>query len=397
MGVQRPLHGGGSQRIMALRTVLLATLAAALVVTDAAVPHDLDLNLLQEVTTDRDSNQAISPFLLSNVLSQLWLGASGNTQDEIGAVLGINGVDHLYGYSSASESLSRNSSVTTALFNRLYMHERARVKPLFLHGIGSIYGGDVDTFSTVPEVVQAINTDVAKVTNDRIKDLVSEDSLDSNTELVLVGALYFKGKWRKKFDKAYPGDFYTERGVTKVPLMSLDTSLLYYKSEDFDAVSLPFKDENYSLMIIRPLERSQTSVSKLYGSIKSLNVTEIYNGMSSQYVVARMPKFKIEANYDLKPSLTSLGIRQMFTGQAEFCSISDTPLKVDKVIHKVFMEVNELGTEAAAAVAVSIVPLSAVVSTSTVYFTVDRPFLAVLYHSSEQLNLFSAWVGDPIA
>merc|ERR1719402_2112807 len=107
-----------------------------------------------------------------------------------------------------------------------------------------------------------------------------------------------------------------------------------------------------------------------------------------------MPKFKIEANYDLKPSLTSLGIRQMFTGQAEFCSISDTPLKVDKVIHKVFMEVNELGTEAAAAVAVSIVPLSAVVRpTSTIYFTVDRPFLAVLYHSGEQLNLFSAWVG----
>jgi len=302
----------------------------------------------------------------------------------------------LYGYSSASESLSRNSSVTTALFNRLYMHERARVKPLFLHGLGSIYGGDVDTFSTVPEVVQAINTDVAKVTNDRIKDLVSEDSLAPGIEMVLVGALYFKGEWKKQFKRPYPGDFLTATGIKKAPLMKLETSLSYYKSEDYDAISLPYKDEEYSLMIVRPSERSQASVSKLHGSINSLNVTEIYNGMNSEYVVAKLPKFKIETKYELKPSLISLGITQMFTGQAQFCSISDIPLQVDKVIHKVFMEVNELGTEAAAAVGVSINRLSAVLRpTSTIYFTADRPFLAVLYHSGEQLNLFSAWVGDP--
>lgn len=301
---------------------------------------------------------------------------------------------HLDGYTSANTALSHNSSVTTALFNRLYVREYFNVKPLFQHGIASIYGGDVETFSSIPDAVEAINTDVARVTNDRIKELVTESSLQDAT-LVLVGALYFKGAWEDKFKESFPIDFLAAKGMKKVPTMRLNTRLSYYKSEDYDVVSFPYKDNNYTLLVFRPSERSQTSVSKLYDSISTLNVTESYKQMRTEDMVVRMPKFKIEAKYELKSSLDSLGIKQMFTREADFCSISDIPVKVDKVIHKVFMEVNEEGTEAAAAVGITAVTLSLAVSQSTIYFTVDRPFLAVLYHTGEELNLFSAWVNDP--
>jgi len=372
---------------------LLLCLAVS-AVTRAAVPEELNMELVQTVVNDRPQrNHAVSPFLVSSALAQVWLGARGPTRDEMSAVMGLTGTADLNGYSSANLALSRTGTgVTTAIFNRIYVRSGFSVKKTFSNHLKAYFGAGQETFSDPARGADSINGAVARTTRDRIKQLVTEDNLRS-AELVLVSALYFKGTWRTKFDPAGSGKFLMASGQEKsVPMMRKLLDIGYASYPSYDVVSVPYTNEDYSLLIVRPLERSQTAVQQFQESLQGLSVSQLYDDLRADTVYVQMPRFRVESEYELADALARLGMRLVFRG-GDLGEISNSTLRVSSVIHKVFMEVNEKGTEAAGAVAVTFERSAS--SPRPVLFTVDRPFLAVLYNNKERLNLFSAMVAQP--
>nr|QTP96555.1 adult cement protein 12 [Chelonibia testudinaria] len=379
---------------MRIKTSLSWIMLAIIITTDScSIPTGLDLKLMKTVTTGLAKNQAISPFVMSSLMTQVWLGARGATRREMTPVLGLSRSaprDFLRAYRSAINYIATGSSkVITGVFNRMYIRRGFSIKPTFKRLLTIYYRASARTFSSASQAAREINTDVAAVTRDRIKKLVTVSQMRLS-ELALVSALYFKGVWKYTFSPATKVSFLTERGEKQVDMMTLKkTELPYAYMGKYDALLLPYTDENYGMLLIRPLGRSMKTVKALRDSIDSLNVAGIIRKMYVTKVTVSMPRFKIETDYKLEGAMKSLGIKKIFYPNADFSGIARGPLFVGHIIHKVFIEVNEKGTEAAGAGAVIFT------RSSPVHFNADRPFFAVVYNKKHNINLFSAFIGSP--
>ncbi|XP_037089379.1 serpin B6-like [Pollicipes pollicipes] len=364
--------------------------------TEANVPTGLDLKLLKALTSSLNKNQAVAPFVISSLMTQVWLGARGDTRNEMTPVLGIEtskGYCFLKGYMHAVEELSSGiSNVTTGVFNRIYLRDNFNVKSRFKLLLRQFYSADVKKFSSATLAANEINADVAKVTRKRIQKLVQASALQ-NAALVLVSALYFKGLWLTPFDKTVKEPFLTASGDKQVDMMKLETRVPYVKMSNFDAIALPYTDKNYVMLILRPLTRNMAAVSRLRDDLDTLDVADIMKRLRSSSVQISMPRFKMRASYGLVGTMSQLGIRKVFTRQADLGNIADKPLVVDSIIHKVFIEVTEKGTEAAGAAAVVVGITS--LPPPPIQFTADRPFFAMVWNKKHRINMFSIFMTSP--
>ena len=309
---------------------------------------------------------------------------------------GVGQLDFLGGYSAAIEDLSStNSSVITGVFNGMYVRDGFTIKPSFSQMLEEGYGAGAQTFSSPEEAVAEINTAVANVTRDRIPELVTVDALKDSL-LVLVSALYFKAAWLHPFPRTEKAYFLAAEGETSRELqvdmmIQKELELPYARFDGFQALSVPYTDPDYSMLLLRPLRRSLAAVQVLRDLLGTLNITDITEQLHPKRVVLRMPRFKIETSYSLPSQLFDLGITKIFSRGADLSGISETGrLLVSQVVHKVFMEVTEEGTEAAGAAAVSAVSFRRPFT-----FILDRPFFAVVYNRQHGINLFTAYVAAP--
>ena len=304
-------------------------------------------------------------------------------------------------YSAAIDYLSSSSSnIITGVYNRIYVHSGFSIRSCFTKMLLDGFGAGVQRFDTPKEAADEINNDVANVTRNRIPKLVTVDAV-RNSPLVLVSALYFKADWSLPFP---------EKDTRKAPFLTADAGdvprelevdmmsqkamhMPYKKFDDFDALSVPYADPDYSMVLLRPVERSIDAVNVLRNKLHTLNIADILKQLRRTRVLLKMPKFRIEAEYALPDQLRQLGITKIFQSDADLSGISDGPLTIDKVIHKVFMEVTEKGTEAAGAGAVVTATFLSV--SRPIYFILDRPFFAVVYNRRHQINLFTAFVAAP--
>nr|QTP96554.1 adult cement protein 21 [Chelonibia testudinaria] len=372
----------------------LSILLAMIVTTGfSAVPTGLDMKLMKTVTQGLGENQAISPFVMSTLMTQVWLGARGATRREMTPVLGLSRSaprDFLRTYRSAIDYIAKGSSkVITGVFNRMYIRRGFSIKPTFKRLLTIYYRASARTFSSASQAAKEINTDVAAVTRDRIKKLVAPAAL-MRAELVLVSALYFKGVWKYTFDTAKKASFLTESGEKQVDMMHLkETKLPYAYMKTYEAVALPYTDEDYGMLVIIPSRRSMAAVKALRNSIDSINIANIIKHLKPMSISVSMPRFKIKTSYELSSAMERLGIRKIFGMSADFSGITDGTLFVSNIIHKVFIEVTEKGTEAAGA--------GAVIFTKSLppHLVADRPFFAVVYNKKHNLSLFSAFVSSP--
>ncbi|XP_037089160.1 serine protease inhibitor 42Dd-like isoform X2 [Pollicipes pollicipes] len=367
--------------------VLLMVAASA----GACVPNGLDLRLLKAFTTDLSKNQAIAPFAMSTLMTQVWLGARGDTRHEVATVLDIKtsaGSSFLTCYKSAlSDFTCGSGNITNLVFNRMYIKRRFKINSGFKDLLHEYFHAVVNKFSLTGQAAYEINTGVAKATGNRIQNLVSQSAL--RFKLVLLSAVYFKGLWLTPFDMTVKGPFLTASGNKQVDMMKLFTRVPYVKMSDFDAISLPYTDENYVMLILRPLTRNMAAVSRLKYSLDILDVAVIMQRLRSSSVQITMPRFKIRAGGFLNRTMLQLGIRKVFTREADLSNITDKFLAVGLIIHKVFIEVTEEGTEAAGAGAVTdVLP-------RPVQFMADRPFFAIVWNRKHKINLFSAYVASP--
>ncbi|XP_036253389.1 serpin B6-like [Molothrus ater] len=347
-------------------------------------------------------NVFFSPFSISSALSMVLLGARGSNEAQIRKVLSLkNAQDAHNGYQSLlSEINDPNTKYILRTANRLYGEKTFEFLASFIESSQKSYHAgleQMDFLHAWEDSTKQINGWVEERTEGKIQNLLAEGTLDSLTRLVLVNAIYFKGKWEEQFNKQSTREwpFQINKNETRpVQMMFKEANFNMTYIGDFQTkiLELPYVGNELSMIILLPdaiqdgstgLERLERELThdKLMGWISP-------KMMTSTEVMVYLPRFKLEEDYDLKPVLSSMGMPDAFeSGKADFSGISPgNELVLSEVIHKSFVEVNEEGTEAAAATAMVICGCSAVMSTAE--FTADHPFLFFIRHNKTCSILF---------
>lgn len=381
------------------------------------------LDIFKEInSSNSDSNILYSPVSLAASLSLVLLGSKGDTASQIEKVL------HVSNQGGATVSLETHEAGSTwsgdeceqiasesenvvpdvhnklkALFDKLKTASDSELKignglftqlnfPIlksYLESAQTLYQANLKSVDFGKDKTREyINTWVEAETNGKIKNLFAPNSLDKNTSLILVNAIYFKGKWIKTFKKDNTNNalFHVNENVKiPVPMMSQTERFNYGFVEEMDAqfIELPYENDDFSMFIFLPNKISglqkvieQITLELLMKSTDSKN-------MQKTKLEIHIPRFKIEESYDLTSHLKNMGMLDAFSQKANLSGISDVGLFVSKVIHKAFIEVNEEGTEASAATGVVIQPKSA-----TRQFIVNHPFLCLIKHNATNTILF---------
>ena len=344
---------------------------------------------------DAGKNVFISPFSVAAALAMTYNGASGETQRAMAETLELNGMS-LDEVNQANAALRQtleelDPQVQLAIANSLWLKHGETFRPEFVQRGQSFYDAEVANFSNGDAPV--INGWARRKTQDKIKELVTDADVAMSI-LMLINAIYFKGNWTAQFDKTQTqdGEFALLNGERKKhPMMYQSGSYKYYQGKGFQAVSLPYGNEKVSMYIFLPHQDSNLDEFQ-----KSLTATNWerwatrFHGTEGRIV---LPRFKVEYEINLNGALVALKMGIAFGENADFRELKSPPAFISNIIHKTFMEVNEEGTEAAAATAVMI-GLSASFN-APFTMIVDRPFFCAIRDNETGTLLFMGSIVDP--
>ena len=364
----------------------------------------LALDLLRKAVPAGE-NSVISPYSIQSALVMAYAGAAGGTQGQMKKTLhyGPGAVDSFSALRKEIEATPpRDGELEVA--DRLFGQDGYPFRPEFLGLLKSKFSAPlevVDFEKDPPAAARLINAWVEKQTRKRIKNLVPESALDRLTRLVLVNAIYLKAQWAQAFDPALtkPGTFHLAGGkTTEVPMMSRTGRMGSLRGKGFTAVSLPYLGGDLELAVILP----DAGLPPLEASLKPEDLSSLCE-MPSSEVSLSMPKFRVEPPLlKLGDVLAALGMPSAFDkprGSADFSGIAprkpDDYLYISEVFHKAFVEVDEKGTEAAAATAVVMMRAMMAPSDDPLTVVVDRPFLFAINHIPSKTCLFLGRVANP--
>ena len=353
-------------------------------------------------------NFAMSPASISIALGMTYAGADGQTAAEMKKALHLTlpgaEVHNAFGTLLRTWEPTPKQPYELAVANRLFGERTLGFKKPYLALTGDHYGAELEPvdFAGAPESARRhINGWVSQQTKKRIEDLLPEGSITADARLVLTNAIYFKGKWKKEFDEknTKPVTFHAASGEKKVPMMHRSDRYGYAESKDAQLLELPYEGDDLAMAILLPKKRDGLPAIE-----KSLSV-EMLDRLGKTHfhqVNVALPKFTIDppAPMALKPELGKLGMARAFTGDAEFPHIAEMPpgegLAVSDVFHKAFVEVNEEGTEAAAATGVVMFRTTAVHNpVPPKSFVADHPFLFFIRDKRNGTILFVGRVSAP--
>jgi serpin B len=353
-------------------------------------------------------NLIYSPYSISTALSMTYAGARGSSATQLAAVLGVGddptawhrGRNDLEAALARSATLepSESTPLTIEPTNAIFGQDGFPFEPSYLELLASAYGAGLQAldFATDPEGGrEAINAWVALQTKQRIPELLARGKVTGSTRFVLVNAIYFKGSWAAPFDKAQTGAarFHRLDGsavVTQLMHGSLDGS--YVRAKDWQAVEIPYVGA--TMTVILP------DVSRFAAVERALD-SGILNALTAHprftKVHLALPRWSSTTAAELNPALQRLGVRDLFdAGKADLRGIADAGLFISFVVHQANVDVDEAGTEAAAATAVG-GDTSGGGPEGEVTVTVDRPFIFLIRDGLSGEILFAGRVVDPTA
>ncbi len=368
--------------------------------TQSLSNNQFAFDFFKQVSVEEKGNIFFSPFSLSTAMGMTYAGSKGVSQDQIAKVFHFASNSNKFHKQQGDAIKQLNSkvgSVQLNIVNTLWAEKTYPFKKSYNKLIKSAYSASVkpmDFINKFEESRLTINENIYKTTNEKIKDLLPSKSLNSLTRLVLTNAIYFKGDWKTKFKKEKTSDsnfFITAQNVVKCKMMGLKSKFDYYEDSMIQAIELPYAGDNFSMIII--LLSTKLSLDEFTASLTSDSLESILKGFNNQEINILIPKFKLSNGYQLKSILSKMGMPQPFTDDADFSGMtSSNNLKVSDVFHKAFIEVNEQGTEAAAATAVVITMKSIGHDT---FFIANRPFLFLIKEKSTGTILFMGRIVDP--
>ncbi|WOX55150.1 serpin family protein [Methanoculleus palmolei] len=348
-------------------------------------------------------NLFFSPYSISSALAITYEGAHGTTADEIRSVLHLPENDTLQreGFSAIDAGLNRadaNYILRTA--NALWAEETYSFLPEYTTAAARWYGANVTNldFKGSPEASrETINRWVEEQTEDKIRDLLPAGSIDTMTRLVITNAIYFKGTWVKQFDanETEEEDFRIAPNETvRVPMMQrTDRGAVYgyTETDTLQVLEMPYARGNgseVSMLVLLPKEDSLTAAEE---SLDAETVAGLHQSLTSRRVDVFFPKFRLETDYSLPGVLAAMGMPTVFTDSADLSGMDGMKkLFVSDIVHKAFVDVNEEGTEAAAATGVIVAPLAAPPGSEMPIpvFRADHPFVFLIVEEDSGTVLF---------
>ncbi|XP_050500896.1 antitrypsin-like [Diabrotica virgifera virgifera] len=318
------------------------------------------------------------------ILSLLANGARGETKKQLLKGLSlpnkIKYINKAFTKITSDIHVLNEDAYDLTLANKIYVAPKFPIKKEFNDIAVNYYGAEVENldFSNKAEAANVMNSWVEEKTNNRINNLINPLNLDSSTALVLINALHFSGQWQNPFPVYNTADktfYYSLDKSKKIPTMYTESFANYAYNKQLNAkfLELEFKDSNISMTFVLP-----DQIDGLKAVERNLKLYLAPQNMETVKVAITLPKFQIETEINFKPILQSLGVRQLFKTGDELSNIADGPLKVDFVLQKAFIDVNENGVEAAGATAVAVQMLSLYPPATEYYFNADHPFIFII-------------------
>ncbi|XP_073929953.1 serpin I2 [Castor canadensis] len=362
------------------------------------------VDLYQAVSLSHKSNIIFSPLGATMLLGMVHLGARGKAQQQIRQTLKLQetstGGEFSLLKSFFSAISEKKQEFTFNLASALYLQEGFTVKEQYLHGNEEFFQSATKLvdFQDAKACAETISTWVENKTHGKIKNMFSEDDFGPLTRLVLVNAIYFKGDWKQKFRKEYTQlmNFTNKDGsIVEIPMMKalLRTKYGYFSesSMSYQVLELPYKGDDFSLIIILPAE--DVNIEEVEKLITAHQVLKWISEMQEEEVEISLPRFKIEQKLDFKEAFFSLNITEIFSGGCDLSGITDSSeVYVSQVMQKIFFEMNEDGSEAAASTGVQI---PVIMSLTQTQFIVNHPFLFIVMNNPTESILFMGRVASP--
>ena len=367
----------------------------------------LAFDLYAQLRKDKEQkgkNIFFSPFSISSALAMTYAGAAGNTAAEMRKVLHFDLKEQELhpAFSDLTASFNKrgkDGNYKLALANRLWGQKDYHFLQNFLEMNKLYYGAGIERVNFVKDPDgsrKTINAWVEKKTEDRIQELLKPIHIKPDTRLVLTNAIYFKGDWAAKFNKrrTCKSPFAISAGEkVKVPMMSQTAKFPYAQCDGFEVLELPYKGEELAMLVLLPDRKS--NLDALEKKLDGRTLTATLGKIRKQKVSVRLPKFKMTWELDLVKTFKAMGIKDAFVyRRADFSGMDGSrTLFISAIVHKAFVGVDEVGTEAAAATAV--VMTKGCAGPKYPCFCADRPFVFVIRDRKTGSILFMGRVTNP--
>jgi len=362
---------------------------------------DFDTDLFKEsFSASENKNVVVSPFSVKMALSMAAQGANGKTLEEMNKVIGLDETSNEY-FRRLIEDAAKDGDITLNIANSVWLRQGLQFNPAYMDILDSYYMAQASTLDFAePSSKDTINKWVSEKTNGKIEEIV--DKIEPLDIAFLINAIYFNANWSTPFEEGYTSkkDFTLLDGSkVKADLMSKTAHLLYQENNEFQAVELPYgENERYVMRVYLPKE--DVKFDKFVKGIDKESLQQWGGDFGSMKGVLELPKFKTEYSNSMKDILISMGIKEAFnSNSADFSkmvTVEGQNVYISEVMHKTYIDVNEKGTEAAAATSIEMSATSAPQPEEMFEMIVDRPFVFTIDDKESGEILFIGAIINPL-
>ena len=390
--VTTPRPGGEIMKLAFSDKPRVTDIPSSLEDIDALAQGNLAFTVdLYSVLSQKDGNLFFSPYSVYQALSMTYAGARGETEKQMASTLhfalpqnllhpAYNSLDLLLAQRGEAAEGKDDQGFRLNVVNAIWGQDGYYFLPEFLDVLSQSYGAGIRLldFAKEPELSRIIINDwVSEQTEQRIEDLLAEGSILEATRLVLTNAIYFNAGWQHPFEERLTkdGSFYLLNGSSTAVSMMNQTSYFGYKEGfNYQAVEMPYSGGELSMIIMLPDEGFFGTFEAGLGADA---LSGILDGIKYQDVALSLPKFGFASEFSLKQTLARLGMPIAFSDAADFSGMNgNLDLCIGDVVHKSFVAVDEAGTEAAAATAVSMIVKA--IPDEPVSMIVNRPYIFMI-------------------
>lgn len=343
---------------------------------------------------NKEGNLVFSPYSVSGVFAMAYFGAKGETAQEMASVLHFPESPQVLGDSFLQLHVGLSKDPSLQVANSCWIDGDFSVLNSFKLAMERYFESSLNLVSFNKQPLESrtlINEWVAKRTHDKIQNLLSPQDINKDTKMVLIGVIYLQAPWRTPFlaEKTEDKPFSTGKNV---PMMHLEHSFSYYEEEDVKVLEIPYQGANLALWVVLPDDLNKWETSLSYDKLQRL-----MQKAAPAQVDLLLPRFKSENTLSLNELLMAMGLNKAFSSQADFSGIDGKrDLEITKALQKAYISVDEKGTEAAAATAISIGLTSIMIPTEPPKeFHADHPFLYFIVDNLTGQILFMGRLVEP--
>lgn len=360
--------------------------------------NDFGFDLFKKLySAEGNKNIMFSPTSVSLALAMTYNGANGDTKTAFENALKMKGlstdeINTVY-KGLINYLVNSDDKVLMDIANSIWYKNGAAVEQPFIDVNKQYYNAEVKSANfSDPVTLDLINGWVEDNTNGKIKDIL--DQIPGDAFMYLINTIYFKGMWKYKFKKedTYTDKFYKEDGSNAdASFMKAKMTINSTSNDMLSAIELPYGNNDYSMVVLLPNDGKK--ISDIIESLDADSWSKWMKEMSAEETNVYLPRFKFDYKRTINKELKAMGLGVAFSSSADFTGIRKSgDLFISRVIHQSFIEVNEEGTEAAAATVVEIKELSAPQEST---FKANKPFIFVIKEKKSNAIVFAGYLVNP--